>query len=67
MVNDHSDNERKPTADIWATVSNYQQGLFYTHHSKARIACTMAFVTPVMEHWMEPEIAQWVHHEGLIR
>ena len=21
----------------------------------------MAFVTPVMEHWLEREIAQWVH------
>ena len=27
----------------------------------------MAFVTPVMEHWLEWEIAQWVHHEGSIR
>ena len=27
----------------------------------------MAFVTPVVEHWMEREIAQWVHHEGLIQ
>ena len=24
----------------------------------------MAFVTPVVEHWLEWEIAQWVHHEG---
>ena len=27
----------------------------------------MAFVTPVVEHWLEQEIAQWVHHEGSIR
>ena len=27
----------------------------------------MTFVTPVVEHWLEREIAQWVHHEGLIR
>ena len=27
----------------------------------------MAFVTPVVEHWLEREIAQWVHHEGSIR
>ena len=27
----------------------------------------MAFVTPVMEHWLEREIAQWVHHEGSIQ
>ena len=25
----------------------------------------MDFVTPVMEYWLEQEIAQWVHHEGL--
>ena len=30
-------------------------------------AHTMAFVTPVEEHWLEREIAQWVHHEGSIR
>ena len=23
----------------------------------------MAFVTPVVEYWLEREIAQWVHHE----
>ena len=27
----------------------------------------MAFVTSVMELWLEREIAQWVHHEGSIR
>ena len=32
-----------------------------------RIAHTTAFVTPVVEHWLEREIAQWVHHEGWIR
>ena len=32
-----------------------------------RIAHTTAYVTPVMEHWLEREIAKWVHHEGLIR
>ena len=26
-----------------------------------------AFVTPVVVHWLKREIAQWVHHEGLIR
>ena len=26
-----------------------------------RIPHTMAFVTPVVEHWLEREIAQWVH------
>ena len=37
------------------------------HHPTDRITHTTAFVTPVVEHWLEREIAQWVHHEGLIR
>ena len=32
-----------------------------------RLAHTMTFVTPVVEHWLEREIAQWVHHEGSIQ
>ena len=31
------------------------------HHSTDRITHTTAFVTPVVEHWLEREIAQWVH------
>ena len=31
------------------------------HHPTDRIAHTTAFVTPVVEHWQEREIAQWVH------
>ena len=31
-----------------------QQGFFYMHHPTDRI-------TPVVEHWLEREIAQWVH------
>ena len=31
------------------------------HHPTDRIAHTTAFVTPVVEHWLEREIAQWVH------
>ena len=40
--------------------------IFYMHHPTDRIAHTTAFVIPVMEHWLECEIAQWVHHEGSI-
>ena len=32
------------------------------HHPTDRITHTTAFVTPVVEHWLEREIAQWVHH-----
>ena len=31
------------------------------HHPTDRIAHTTAFVTPVVEHWLEQEIAHWVH------
>ena len=31
------------------------------HHPTDRIAHTTAFVTQVVEHWQEREIAQWVH------
>ena len=34
---------------------------FYMHHPTDRIAHTTAFVTPVVVHWLEREIAQWVH------
>ena len=37
------------------------------HHPTDRITHTTTFVTPVVEHWLEREIAQWVHHEGSIR
>ena len=31
------------------------------HHPTDRITHTTAFVTAVVEHWLEREIAQWVH------
>ena len=34
------------------------------HHPTDTIEHTTAFVRPVMEHWLERKIAQWVHHEG---
>ena len=37
------------------------------HHHTDRITHTIAYVTPVVEHWLEREIAQWVHHERSIR
>ena len=60
MVKDHSDSERKPAATTW---TNH----FYMHNPTDRITHTTAFVIPVVQHWQEWEIAQWVHHEGLIR
>ena len=46
-------------------------GLLFPIRSKGSFICTIpdrithttAFFTPVMEHWLERETAQWVHHE----
>ena len=32
------------------------------HQPTQRIIYTTAFVTPVVEHWLEREIAKWVHY-----
>ena len=32
------------------------------HHATDRITLTMAFGTPVVEQWLEREIALWIHH-----
>ena len=56
MDKDHSDSERGNPLP-----SHRQQGFFYMHHPTDRIAHTTAFVTPVVDHWLEREIAQWVY------
>ena len=65
MVKDHSAREETHYHDMSYSF-RVQQGLFYMHHPTYRITHITAFVTPVVEHWQEREIAQWVHHEGLI-
>ena len=39
--------------------------VLYMQHPTDRIKHT--FVAPVVEHWIEHETAQWVHHEGQIQ
>ena len=59
MVKDHSDSERGNPLP--------PHGLLFPINSKGSFICidrityTTAFVTPVVEHWLEWEIAQWVH------
>ena len=61
-VKDHSDSEKgnplPPHRLLFPINSN---GFFYMDHPTYRIAHTSAFVTPVVEHWLEREIAHWVH------
>ena len=67
MVKNHSDSERGnllPPHRLLFLMSS--KGSFICIIPD-RIAHTTAFVTPVVRHWLEQEIAQWVHHEGSIR
>ena len=62
MVKDHSDSEKgNPLLPHRLLLSINSNGSFFMHHPTDMIAHTMAFVTPVVEHWLEREIAQWVH------
>ena len=57
MVKDHSDSEKgNPLPPHRLLSSINSKGSFI-----CMIAHTMVFVTPVVEHWLEREIAQWVH------
>ena len=63
MVKDHSDSQRGNPLP--------PHGLLFPINSRGSFICTIpdrivqvhttAFVTPVVEHWLEREIAQWVH------
>ena len=68
MVKNHSDSERGNPLLPHGLLFLYAPTLcFCMHHPTERLTHTMAFVTPVVEHWLEREIAQWVHHEGSIQ
>ena len=61
MVKDHSDSEKGNPLPPHRILFPISSKFFYMHHPTDRIAHTTAFVTPVVEHWLEREIAQWVH------
>ena len=59
MVKDHSDSERGnplPPHGLLFPISS-KGSLYASSHRQNNTA----FVKPVMEHWLEQEIAQWVH------
>ena len=62
-VKDHSYSERGNPLP--------SHGLLFPISSKGSLICTIQqtgrSVTPILEHWLEREIAQWVHHERSIR
>ena len=56
MVKDHSNSERGNPLPSYELFPINSKGSFI-----CTIPHTTAFVTPVAEHWLEREIAQWVH------
>ena len=57
MAKDHSDSEKgNPLLPHRLLLSINSKGSFI-----CTIPHTTAFVTPVVEHWLERKIAQWVH------
>ena len=61
MVKDHSDSEKGnplPPYRLLLSINNKGYFICIIPH---RITHTTACVTPVVEHWLEREIAQWVH------
>ena len=54
MVKDHSDSEKGNPLPLHRPLFPINgDGSFYMHHPTDRIAHTTAFVTPVVEHWLE--------------
>ena len=54
VVKYHTDSKRGNPLPL----HGLQQWFFYMHHPTDRMTHTTAFVTPVVEHWLEQEIAQ---------
>ena len=69
MVKDHLDSEKGNLLlllhRLLFLVSSKGSFIFYIYHAIDRIAHIMAY--PVVVHWLELEIAQWVHNEGSIQ
>ena len=63
MVKDHSDSKRWN----WLPPLRGLIKFFYMHHPRDRIAHITAFITLIVEQWLEGEIAIWVHHKGSIQ
>ena len=60
--------ERKPKATFTMGYSFQVEarGILYVPSHRLAVHTT-AFVIPVVEHWLDWEIVQWVHHKGSIQ
>ena len=62
MVKDHSDSEKETRCHhMGYSFQLTSKGSFICTIPQTGITHTTAFVTPVVVHWLEREIAQWVH------
>ena len=67
VVKDHSDSERGnplPPHELLFLISSKGSFICTISH---RFSTYHGLCGAVVEHWLEREIAQWVHHEGSIR
>ena len=60
MVQDHSDKKKEETHCHHVGYSFWLAARVLLYAPINRIVHTTAFVTPVMEHWLEQEITQWI-------
>ena len=64
MIEDHSDNERGIPLSPHGLLFPFSSKFFFFKYAPSHRQDSTAFVTPIVEHWLEQEIAQLVHHEG---
>ena len=60
-VKDHTDRERGNPPMPLFRVAARDRIYIYMHYLTDRIAHTIVFVTPVVDHWLEREITRLVH------
>ena len=63
MVKDHSDFEGNPLPPVQVLLFPINSKVFLYASSHIQDSRYHAFVTPVVEHWLEREISQWIHHQ----
>ena len=67
MVKGHSDSEKEDLQPPLHGHNSFQLAAtdhLYAHPTDRRVH---GLCLPVVEYWLEREIAQWVHHEGSIQ
>ena len=64
MVKDHSDSKRGNPLLSHGLLFPIAARVLLMHYPTDKVAHTTAFDTPVVEHWLEREIDQWVQRKN---